>query len=207
MSFKAVIFDMDGVLIDARDWHYEALNSALRTFGMEISYTEHLEKYNGLSTRQKLDYLTEAQQLPRELHAVISDTKQNRTLRIAAEKCFPNTQHLILLDRLRNKGVLVGVYTNSIRETAEAMLKYAGLLSKIDVLVTNQDVINPKPDPEGYILVSKKLQIDPQDALVIEDGEYGIESATRAGCRVLRVDNPSDVSIQQLSPHVPELLR
>ena len=207
MSFKAVIFDMDGVLIDARDWHYEALNSALRTFGMEISYTEHLEKYNGLSTRQKLDYLTETQQLPRELHAVISDTKQNRTLRIAAEKCFPNTQHLILLDRLRNKGVLVGVYTNSIRETAEAMLKYAGLLSKIDVLVTNQDVINPKPDPEGYILVCKKLQIDPQDALVIEDGDYGIESAMRAGCRVLRVDNPSDVSIQQLSPYVPDLLR
>jgi HAD superfamily hydrolase (TIGR01509 family) len=206
MSFKAVIFDMDGVLIDARDWHYEALNSALRAFGMEISYEEHLERFNGLSTRQKLKYLTDNQNLPTELHRTISDTKQNRTLRIAAQKCYPNTQHLILLDRLRNKEVLIGVYTNSIRETAEAMLKYAGLLSKIDVLITNQDVINPKPDPEGYLLVCKKLCIRPEDALVVEDGEYGIQSATSAGCCVVRVESPSDVSIQLISKYVPELL-
>lgn len=207
MSFKAIIFDMDGVLIDARDWHYEALNAALRAFGMEISYEEHLEKYNGLSTRQKLNLLTETRNLPKELHTAISDTKQNRTLRIAAEKCYPNTQHLILLDRLRNKGILIGVYTNSIRETAEAMLKYAGLLSKIDVLITNQDVVNPKPDPEGYSLVCERLHIDPQEALVVEDGEYGIRSATGAGCHVVRVENPSQVSIQLLSTQVPELLK
>ena len=174
MSFKAVVFDMDGVLIDARDWHYEALNSALRAFGIEISHEEHLEKFNGLSTRQKLKHLTDTRNLPAELHVMISDTKQNRTLRIAAEKCYPNTQHLILLDRLRNKEVMIGVYTNSIRETAEAMLKYAGILSKIDVLITNHDVINPKPDPEGYLLVCEKLCIEPEDALVVEDGKYGI---------------------------------
>jgi HAD superfamily hydrolase (TIGR01509 family) len=207
MSFKAVVFDMDGVLIDARDWHYEALNLALRSFGMEIDYQEHLEKYNGLSTRQKLKYLTESQSLPVELHSIISDTKQDRTLRIAAQKCFPNTQHLILVDRLRSKGVLVGVYTNSIRETAEAMLKHAGLLSKIDVLVTNQDVANPKPDPEGYLQACQKLNLNPKDVLVVEDGEYGIQAAQSAGCYVVRVSNPMDVSIELLSTHLPELLK
>lgn len=198
---------MDGVLIDARDWHYEALNIALSAFGLEIPSAEHLSLFDGLSTRQKLQYLTNNRGLPSELHKIISDTKQNRTLRIAAEKCFPNTQHLILIDLLRVKGFKIGVYTNSIRETAEAMLKYAGLLDKIDVLVTNQDVRNPKPDPEGYILACSKLKVEPQKTYVVEDGEYGSVSALAAGCRLIRVNGPEDVGIAALSKVLPELLK
>jgi HAD superfamily hydrolase (TIGR01509 family) len=203
---KSIVFDMDGVLIDARDWHYEALNIALSAFGLEIPYAEHLTLFDGLSTRQKLQYLTNNRGLPIELHKIISDTKQNRTLRIAAEKCFPNTQHLILIDLLKVKGFKVGVYTNSIRETAEAMLKYAGLLEKIDVLVTNQDVRNPKPDPEGYILACSKLQVEPQNTYVIEDGEYGSVAALAAGCKLIRVKGPEDVGIAVLAKNLPELL-
>lgn len=203
---KSVIFDMDGVLIDARDWHYEALNIALSAFGLEISYEEHITLFDGLSTRQKLQFLTDVRGLPKVLHNVISDTKQNRTLRIAAEKCFPNTQHLILIELLKVKGFKIGVYTNSIRETAEAMLKYAGLLDKIDILVTNQDVQNPKPDPEGYIMTCKKLEVEPHETFVVEDGEYGSVSALAAGCKLIRVNGPDDVGIAVLSMYLPELL-
>ena len=203
---RAVVFDMDGVLVDARDWHYEALNQALEVFGLGIPYEVHLSEYNGLSTRQKLAKLTESHSLPIELHSVISRTKQNRTLRIAAQKCFPITQHLILLELLKAKGFKVAVYTNSIRETAEAMLNYAGLLEKIDVLLTNQDVTNPKPDPEGYLLACQRLNVQPSETFVIEDGEFGILAAELAGCRVIRVNQPSDVSISRLAEFLPEIL-
>ena len=203
---RAVVFDMDGVLVDARDWHFEALNQALEVFGLGIPYDVHLSEYNGLSTRQKLAKLTESQSLPIELHSVISRTKQNRTLRIAAQKCFPITQHLILLELLKAKGFKVAVYTNSIRETAEAMLNYAGLLEKIDVLLTNQDVTNPKPDPEGYLLACQRLNVQPSETFVIEDGEFGILAAELAGCRVIRVNQPSDVSISKLAEFLPEIL-
>jgi beta-phosphoglucomutase len=203
---RAVVFDMDGVLVDARDWHFEALNQALEVFGLGIPYEVHLSEYNGLSTRQKLAKLTESQSLPIELHSVISRTKQNRTLRIAAQKCFPITQHLILLELLKAKGFKVAVYTNSIRETAEAMLNYAGLLEKIDVLLTNQDVTNPKPDPEGYLLACQRLNVQPSETFVIEDGEFGILAAELAGCRVIRVNQPSDVSISRLAEFLPEIL-
>lgn len=203
---KSIIFDMDGVLIDARDWHYEALNLALEVFGLEISYEEHLEQFNGLSTRQKLEIISKTHSLPVELHQVISNTKQDRTLRIAAEKCFPIAQHLILFDLLRNKGYKIGVYTNSIRQTAEAMLEYAGLLNKIDVLITNQDVEAPKPNPEGYLLACKRLQVLPQDTHVVEDGEYGIQAAVSAGCKVIRVGSPKDVSISLIATFIPEIL-
>ena len=203
---RAVVFDMDGVLVDARDWHYEALNQALEVFGLEIPYEVHLSDYNGLSTRQKLAKLTESHSLPIELHSVISRTKQNRTLRIAAQKCFPMTQHLILLELLKTKGFKVAVYTNSVRETAEAMLNYAGLLEKIDVLLTNQDVTNPKPDPEGYLLACQRLNVQPSETFVIEDGEFGILAAELAGCKVIRVNQPSDVSISTLAEFLPEIL-
>ena len=204
---RAVVFDMDGVLVDARDWHYEALNQALEVFGLGIPYEVHLSEYNGLSTRQKLAKLTESHSLPIELHSVISRTKQNRTLRIAAQKCFPITQHLILLELLKAKGFKVAVYTNSVRETAEAMLNYAGLLEKIDVLLTNQDVTNPKPDPEGYLLACQRLNVYPSETFVIEDGEFGILAAELAGCRVIRVNQPSDVSISRLAEFLPEILQ
>jgi beta-phosphoglucomutase len=203
---KSIIFDMDGVLVDARDWHYEALNLALEVFGLEISYEEHLEQFNGLSTRQKLEIISKIHSLPVELHQVISNTKQDRTLRIAAEKCFPIAQHLILFDLLRNKGYKIGVYTNSIRQTAEAMLEYAGLLNKIDVLITNQDVVAPKPNPEGYLLACNRLQVLPQDTYVVEDGEYGILAAESAGCKVIRVGSPRDVSISLIATFIPEIL-
>jgi HAD superfamily hydrolase (TIGR01509 family) len=197
---------MDGVLIDARDWHYEALNQALEIFGLGIPYDTHLTSFNGLSTRQKLDKLTESDLLPVELHSVISNTKQNRTLRIAAEKCFPLTQHLILIELLRVKGYKVAVYTNSIRETAEAMLEYAGLLEKIDVLVTNQDVKHPKPNPEGYLLACLKLGVEPSQTFVVEDGDFGIQAAELAGCKVIKVNEPNDVSISLLAKFIPEIL-
>lgn len=203
---KAIIFDMDGVLIDARDWHYEALNQALEPFGLEISYESHLASFNGLSTRQKLAKLSETHLLPSELHSAISNTKQNRTLRIAAEKCFPMTQHLILLELLKLKGFKIAVYTNSIRKTAEAMLEYAGLLCKLDFLITNQDVNSPKPDPEGYLLACRKLEVEPGSTFVVEDGDFGVLAAEKAGCRVIKVNKPTDVSISLIAEFLPEIL-
>jgi beta-phosphoglucomutase-like phosphatase (HAD superfamily) len=104
---KAVLFDMDGVLIDARDWHYLALNQALEYFGFNISTLEHDTNYTGLSTKQKLNLLTREKGLPISIHAIIENTKQDRTLRIAAEKCYPNLNHLILLSRLKQLNIRI----------------------------------------------------------------------------------------------------
>lgn len=196
---------MDGVLIDARDWHYEALNEALRLFGMEISRSDHLSRFNGLSTKQKLNILSEDGLLPAELHQTIEAVKQDRTLRIAAQKCFPEVSHQILLTRLKHGGLKVGLVTNSIRRSTEFMLQYAGILKFMDVIVTNEDVAQGKPSPEGYKLAMAKLGVLPSETLVVEDGEYGIMAANDAGARVVRVTDPSEVSIDLLLSELPEL--
>lgn len=203
--YRAVLFDMDGVLIDAREWHYEALNGALNLFGMEISRDEHLSRFDGLSTKQKLNILSEDGSLPPELHKTIEAVKQDRTLRIAAQKCFPEVSHQILLSRLKHSGFKVGLVTNSIRRSTEFMLQYAGLINFMDVVITNEDVEQGKPSPEGYKLAMTKLGVLPSETLVVEDGDYGIMAANEAGAEVIKVIDPSDVSIELLLSRLPEL--
>jgi HAD superfamily hydrolase (TIGR01509 family) len=206
-DIKAVLFDMDGVLIDARDWHFLALNEALTPFGYQISYEDHSARFNGLSTNSKLKILSDELGFPISLHDVVNNIKQDRTLRMAGQLCFPNVKHQILLSRLRQKGISIGVVTNSIRKSAEALLNYAQLIDFLDVLVTNQDVNRQKPDPECYSLACKKLGIEPNQAVVIEDGEYGARAAKDAGCNVIRVLGPDKVSLELLTEYLPELMK
>ena len=193
-----VLFDMDGVLIDATEWHYDALNEALEIFGFEIGREEHLARFNGMTTKKKLEILSVEKSLPRDLHEIISEVKQDRTLRIAARKCFPTAAHLILLSTLKNKGLKVGVVTNSIRMTTEFMLQYSGVSQFLDVLVTNEDVDHPKPAPDGYLLAMEKLDSNAENTVVVEDGMHGIQAAKAAGARVVEVKDPTQVSLEIL---------
>src|SRR3979490_1673752 len=98
-SIRAVIFDMDGVLIDAKDWHYEALNRALGHFGYTISRYDHLVTFDGLPTRRKLEMLTRDQGLRAKLHGFLNDLKQAYTLELVHSRCKPVFHHEFALAR------------------------------------------------------------------------------------------------------------
>jgi beta-phosphoglucomutase len=200
--YDAVIFDMDGVLIDARDWHFRALNSALEIFGSPIGEKEHLDTFDGLPTKVKLGMLHSEGRLPAHLHEIVEEVKQERTLREAANLCFPSLDHLMLLSWLKAHGMKVGVGTNSIRRSSETMLEFSGLLERLDSLVTNQDVERGKPFPDIYLEGCRQLGTTPARTLVVEDSDYGVQAAEAAGCDVLRVNDPSDVTISLLEKFV-----
>ena len=193
MTYKAIAFDMDGVLIDARDWHYEALNYALGVFGYNISRASHEEEFDGLPTRDKLNILSEKMGLPRSLHSLINQLKQQETLRIAAVRCRPVFQHEYLLQRLKSSGYRLAVVTNSIRRSTEMMLENASVLQFLDVVVTNEDVAEAKPHPQPYLKACELLGFAPSEVLVVEDNLNGIRSAKAAGCDVVEVRDPSFV--------------
>ena len=205
-EIKAVLFDMDGVLINAQEWHYEALNEVLQIFGFEITHEMHEDRYDGLSTAKKLQMLTNEVGLPKHIHGMINRVKQERTLRIAAQKCFPNVGHLVLVSKLKQKNIKVGVVTNSIRQTTEFMLTYAGLRDFLDVLVTNQDVREPKPNPECYLLAMEKLGVLPVETVIVEDSPYGIQAAKASGATVITVASVDEVTLDSLHEVVPEIL-
>ncbi len=196
---RAVLFDMDGVLIDAREWHFQALNEVLEIFGYEISREMHETRYDGLSTLKKLNMLTEEQGLPTHLHQMINRIKQDKTLRIAAQKCYPNVSHQVLIGKLKSQGIKIGLVTNSVRLTTEFMLTYARLIDLMDVIITNEDVELPKPNPEGYLEAMKKLGAIPSETVVIEDSQYGIAAAKASGANVIEVKGVADVNLDLFS--------
>lgn len=196
---KAVLFDMDGVLIDARNWHFEALNAALSPFGFNINEELHLSKLDGLPTKVKLNYLTDNFDLPKSIHELIFNLKQDLTNRLASYNCKPNVQHLEMLSNLKHLDIKIGVVTNSIRRTSQLMLDLAGITTYVDVLVTNEDVERSKPFPDPYLKALEILHLKSGDVLVIEDSQHGIEAAMNAKCRFLEIRNPSDLGWNLLS--------
>jgi HAD superfamily hydrolase (TIGR01509 family) len=80
--------------------------------------------------------------------------------------------------------------------TTEFMLRYAGVTDFLDVLITNEDVQDPKPAPDGYLLGMTKLGITPGETVIVEDGMHGIAAGKAAGARVIEVNNPSEVSLE-----------
>jgi HAD superfamily hydrolase (TIGR01509 family) len=202
---EAILFDMDGVLIDAREWHYEALNLALAPFGLEIDRDAHLATYDGLPTRTKLDMLTKSRGLPRNLHGFVNKMKQKYTVDMVRQRCHPMFQHQYALSQLKAAGYKLAVCSNSIRQSLELMMQRAGLDRFLDVMISNEDVAKPKPDPEMYLAAMSKLGLKPEQCIIVEDNEHGIRAAKASGARVLIVGNPDDVTYDRLTSAIASM--
>jgi beta-phosphoglucomutase len=204
-KIKAVLFDMDGVLIEAKDWHYEALNRALTHFGFSISRYDHLITYDGLPTKTKLEMLSLERGLPRGLHKFINELKQLYTTELIFSKCKPVFQHQYLLSKLKQEGYKIAVCSNSIRDTIMMMMDKAGLTPYLDEILSNQDVLKPKPDPEIYTTAMSRFSLDPKECVIVEDNQNGLKAAYAAGGNVLKVETTKDVNLENLRNFLTQL--
>lgn len=204
-KIKAIFFDMDGVLIDAKDWHYQALNKALAIFGMEISRYDHLVTYDGLPTKRKLEMLTLERGLPVALHSFINDMKQEFTSQIAHSKCKPTFIHQYALSHLKSDGYRMAACSNSIRKTMELLFERSALLDFFEFYLSNQDVKEPKPSPEIYVTAMKKMGLQPNECLVLEDNENGIKAAKASGAHLLIVHDTNEVNLENITRRIAEI--
>jgi beta-phosphoglucomutase len=205
MQIKAVIFDMDGVLIDAKEWHYESLNKALSLFGAEISRYDHLVTFDGLPTKKKLEMLSLEGRIPRGLHGFINNLKQQYTMDLVQMYCKPVFQHQYALSKFKNEGYSLAVCSNSIRKSIEVMMEKSNLLDFLNFIISNQDVTNGKPDPEMYNLAIKKLGLTPKECIIVEDNENGIKAALASGANLLKVDNITEVNYFNIIKKIKEI--
>ena len=204
-KIKCVVFDMDGVLIDAKDWHYEALNKALAIFGFEISRHDHLVTYDGLPTKKKLEILSSHSQLPKQLHGFINDLKQIFTMDITMTKCAPTFCHEYAISKLKMDGYRMAVCSNSMRDTITSMLSKAALIDYFEFYLSNQDVSKSKPDPEIYLKAIECFGVLPSECLVLEDNANGIRAAKDAGAHVMQIDQVTDVNYANIVKYIQKI--
>jgi HAD superfamily hydrolase (TIGR01509 family) len=205
VEIKAILFDMDGVLIDAKDWHYEALNRALDLFGLAISRDEHLSTFDGLPTKDKLKILTKSRNLPESLHQLLNNLKQKYTVELAYARCKPLFHHQYALSHLAKEGYRLAVCSNSIRNTVELLMKLSALEEYLDFTLSNEDVTQAKPDPEIYQFACQKMNLHPSECLVVEDNENGILAAEACGCPLMKVGTVDDVTYSRIQQKIAEL--
>lgn len=202
---KAILFDMDGVLIDAKEWHYEALNRALLLFGFQIRRHEHLTSYDGLPTKKKLEMLSVESNLPRELHGFINEMKQAYTMDIVHTRCKPRFVQEYALAKLKGAGYRLAVCSNSIRNTVNVMMEKAALARYLELQLSNEDVAKPKPAPDIYTTAMQRLGLPPQECLIVEDNENGIKAAQASGGHVLVVRDIDDVNLDNILARIREI--
>ena len=203
MKVKLVIFDLDGVLVEAKNIHYDALNEALGE-QYAISWAEHLSTYDGLKTNQKLEMLSERKGLPTELHKEIWEDKQKLTLQKLKE-LQPNQTLQSVMNALVEDGYKIAVCSNSIRKTVLTVLSKLGIMEFMDYIISNEDVQNSKPHPEMYWRAISKMGCLPEETLIVEDSPYGLLAASRSKAHILRVKNPTEVTYTNIFNKLTEI--
>lgn len=200
---KLIIFDMDGVLVDACEWHRVSLNQALKDISnYEISIEDHYKDFNGIPTKIKLQILLSRGIIKLEDMHHIERLKQEYTIKIIKNFAHPRQEKIELMKYLKNKGCKIACYTNSIRKTAELMLNNSDLLKYLDLLITNEDIIKSKPDPEGYLFAINHFNVSKDETIIIEDSPIGIEAAKKSGAFVLEVKNQDYVNINLIKDYI-----
>ena len=161
---KSIIFDLDGVLVETKDIHFQALNLSIKKIckiDEAISYKDHLNKYDGLPTKEKLKILFK-NKLSKKKSIQISKYKQKITANLIRKKILYNKKIFKIFKSLYEKGYVICVASNAVKLTVNSCLKILKIKKFIKYSLSNNDVKKPKPHPEIYLKLFLNLGLSPK---------------------------------------------
>ena len=195
---KAIIFDLDGVLVDTKQIHFEALNVSLKKYNFkQISIDDHIKIYDGLPTIEKLKILEKKKILSKKYFRKINNYKQKITTSILKKRIKKDKRIIKIMQNL-NKKYKIAVATNAVNSTLKICLDKLGISKYVDYKLSNEDINNPKPNPEIYLKIFIKFGIYPSEALIIEDSHYGREAAISSGAKLLPIKKIEELDLKKI---------
>lgn len=197
---KLIIFDLDGVLIDSKDMHFECLNKAIEECdpAFTISYSDHISNFDGLPTSRKLEKLIE-RGLSRHFVSHIKNRKQELTVEYLKNNVSFDYKLIDIFSTLKANGYVVHIASNAVRETIHIILQNKGISQFVDYVASNEDVKKPKPHPEIYMRCMLEAGYGPLETLIVEDSYVGRQGVFNSGAHLCPVRNPDDVTMNKLS--------
>lgn len=191
---KAVIFDLDGVIVDTAHYHFLAWKRLAKELGIELT-EEHNEKLKGVSRMQSLEIILQLGGVSLSQHDKERLANKKNTWfvdyleRMVPEEIFPGVRQLI--QKLRSKGIKVALASSS--KNARTVIQLLHIQEAFDTVVDGTMIVHSKPDPEIFLLAATRLNLDPSECLVFEDAEAGIEAALRAGMKCIGVGSAAQL--------------
>lgn len=202
---KALLFDLDGVLVDTDKLHFTALNQALLYFDLPtISEAEHLSIYKGLPTLQKLKIMSDRLGVPTSLISEISKYKQLLTLDTIPKTVFPEPEKIDALKRF-SKEYRIAVCSNAKSSTVALLLSCARLSEYCDIILGTDDVTLPKPAPDLYHRAMQELNVRADECVIIEDSDVGVRAALSSGAHVHVASSFQNVNYYSILATINEL--
>jgi len=181
-TIKAVLWDLDGVLVDTAPFHFQAWRQLFAGLGREVGEEEFRRTFglrNDAILRSTLGELTEARvrELSQRKEAIFRERIKGNVRPMAGAAA--------LLSRLRQAGLKTAIVSSTPRQNVDVLLHSLKLEDAFDIVIAEEDVKRGKPDPEGYLLAAERLGAEPRRCVVIEDAPGGVEAAKRAGMRCI----------------------
>jgi len=186
---KAILFDLDGVLVDSFDAWFAALNDALKLYNhKEVKREEFIDRYWGHDLFDNIKELN----LTFEVGEACNNFYKNHIEKI---KIFPKTKETLLKLNNYRKGLI----TNTPKDSTVNVLKQFDIYRYFDLVLTSNDVKRSKPDPEIIIKSCKHLKLNPEEVILVGDTKSDVGAGRAAGCKVIGIDIDADYRIKDIS--------
>lgn len=185
---KAVIFDLDGVIVDTARYHFLAWKRLANELGVDFTEADN-ERLKGVSRMQSLEIILELGGISLSQHDKEQLANKKNTWfvdfveRMVPEEIYPGVK--LLLRKLKEKGIKVGLASSS--KNAQTVIHLLHIQHEFDVVVDGTMITHSKPDPEIFLLAARKLGVEPSTCVVFEDAEAGVEAALAAGMKCVGV--------------------
>jgi len=187
---KAVIFDMDGVIIDSEPLHFESDRMTMKFYEKEIT-DEELNNYVGVSNPVMWGELRDKYKLMASVEELLEKQFCYKKHLIGNKKLEPIMGIRKLLEDLRSSGIRIGLASSSSREFIELILSNLEVEEYFDVIISGEDVQKSKPAPDIFLKAAAGLNIEPINCLVIEDSSHGVKAARLANMKCIGFSNPN----------------
>lgn len=185
---EAVIFDMDGVIIDSEPIHFDVDIKTMAYLGVDISAKE-LEKYVGMTSPEMWQLIKNEYIITQSVDEIIDYQLKNKINILRNLEIGPIDGIKELLFELKSLGVRVGIASSSPRIFIEEVLRKFDLTDYFECIVSGEEVKRGKPAPDVYIEAAKELKVSPKDCIVIEDSKNGVRAAKEAGMKCIGYQN------------------
>ena len=187
---KAVIFDMDGVLVDSQPYHFKADIETMSEYGV-VKDQKFYEKFAGTLTSDRMRILKNLFKLDIPVEEMVKKREDMILEIMAREDIKPVSGIPEFLKSIKNRGLKTAVASSSGYDLIGLILSRLGISEYFDSITSGNDVKRGKPDPDVFLLAAERIGVNPRDCFVVEDSENGVKAAKSAGMKALGYINPT----------------